>query len=148
LLQFTGLVTDSRWLKFQLPDMPRLIWGDAGFEEARRWPLLPSGTMTAGAPIPNIDWRQVWLAYFCVVSGSGDPIKDRHSFEEEQEEKFSSTGNPLLDEMNRALPLILKEEANPDREWLPHEKRHIRRVAERLSRLTAEARERKQSRRR
>ena len=71
LLQFTGLVIDSRWLKFQLPDMPRLIWGDAGFEEARRWPLLPSGTMTAGAPIPNIDWRQVWLAYFCVVSGRG-----------------------------------------------------------------------------
>ena len=89
--------------------MPRLLWGDAGFEEARRWPLLPSGTMTAGAPIPNIDERQLWLAYFCVVKGSGDPIqayKDRHSFEEEQEEKFSSTGNPLIDELNRAAPVF------------------------------------------
>ena len=27
LLQFTGLVTDSRLLKFQLPDMPRLTLG-------------------------------------------------------------------------------------------------------------------------
>ena len=127
--------------------MPRLIWGDAGFEEARRWPLLPSGTMTAGAPIPNIDWRQVWLAYFCVVSGSGDPIKDRHSFEEEQEEKFTSTGNPLIDEVNRAQPLVSEIDARPDREWSPREKRHMRRVTERLSRLTAEEQDKQSPRR-
>jgi hypothetical protein len=150
LLQFTGIVTDARWLKFQVPDMPStLSWGSDGFEDVRQWPLLPSGTMTAGAPIPKIDWRQVWLANFCVVKGEGDPIqafKDRDSFEEEQEEKFSSTGNPLLDEMIRAFPLFLEEEANPDREWLPHEKRHRRRVAERISRLTKESQERKRSR--
>jgi hypothetical protein len=150
LLQFTGIVTDARWLKFQVPDMPStLSWGSDGFEDVRQWPLLPSGTMTAGAPIPKIDWRQVWLANFCVVKGEGDPVqafKDRHSFEEEQEEKFSSTGNPLLDEMIRAFPLFLEEEANPDREWLPHEKRHRRRVAERISRLTKESQERKRSR--
>jgi hypothetical protein len=149
LLQFTGIVTDARWLKFQVPDMPStLSWGSDGFEDVRQWPLLPSGTMTACAPIPKIDWRQVWLAYFCVVKGEGDPVqafKDRHSFEEEQEEKFSSTGNPLL-EMIRAFPLFLEEEANPDREWLPHKKRHIRRVAERISRLTKELPKRKRSR--
>ena len=113
--------------------------------------MLPSGTMTAGAPIPKIDWRQVWLAYFCVVRGKkGDAIqafKDRHSFEEEQEEKFTSTGNPLIDEMNRALPLVSEIDARPDREWSPREKRHMRRVTERLSRLTAEEQDKQSPRR-
>ena len=151
LVQFTGLVTDARWLKFHLPDISRsrLSWGSAGFDDARRWPLIPSGTMTAGDPIPLIDWRQMWLAYFCVVTGGGDPIqafRDRHSFEEEEKAKFCSTGNPLLDEMNRALPLVSEIDANPDREWSPRERRHIRRVAERISHLTKELPKRKRSR--
>ena len=44
LLQFTGMIWDASLLKFQLPEVSqRLSWGSAGYEEARRWPLLPSG---------------------------------------------------------------------------------------------------------
>jgi hypothetical protein len=48
LLQFTGTSMDARMLKFHLPDISqRISWGSAGFKDARRWPLLPLGVMTA-----------------------------------------------------------------------------------------------------
>lgn len=135
LLQFTRLVMDAVWLKFQLPDLAsRLTWGSAGFEEVRDWPLLPSGTMTAGDPIPIIDRRQVWLAYACMVTGGGDPIqafKDRHSFEEE-EGKLLRDRYPLLAEMNWALDL---DNRKPGEEWSPYEKRRMRKLWERISRF-------------
>src|SRR5256885_9741602 len=44
LLQFTGMALDARLLKFDLPDVSdTLRWGSAGYEDARRWPLLPVG---------------------------------------------------------------------------------------------------------
>ena len=54
LLQFTALAMDARILKFRLPSLTaNLKWGSDGFEDARRWPLLPLGMMTAGDPIPT-----------------------------------------------------------------------------------------------
>ena len=135
LLQFTRLLMDARWLKFRLPDMAsRLTWGSAGFEEVQDWPLLPSGTMTAGDPIPIIDGRQVWLAYACILTGGGDPIqafKDRHSFDEEEEKRFRDR-YPLLAEMNWAMDL---DNRKPEEEWSPYEKRRMRKLRERISRF-------------
>ena len=75
LPQFTGISMDARLLKFHVPDISqRLRWGSAGFEDARRWPLLPSGVMTAGDPIPDNDPRQLWLTLFCIMT-VGDPIQ-------------------------------------------------------------------------
>ena len=37
-------------------------WGAHGFEDALRWPRLPSGTMAAGDPIPPHDERQLLIA--------------------------------------------------------------------------------------
>jgi hypothetical protein len=148
LLQFTGVAMDARLLKFEVPRLASgLSWGDAGYQEARRWPLLPSGVMTAGDPIPNIDSRRVWLALFCMLT-VGDPIQAFNGrLSVEEEETFCSTGNPLLDRMNLALPFVLKGEAHPDREWLPHEKRQMRRIVERITRLTKRLPKRKSSRR-
>ena len=54
LLQFTGMAMDARLLKFDLPDISDTLgWGSAGYEDARRWPLLPVGTIMAGEPIPD-----------------------------------------------------------------------------------------------
>jgi hypothetical protein len=150
LLQFTGLLNDARLLKFDLPDMPKLLsWGSAGFEDAQRWPLLPLGTMTAGDPIPSRDPRQLWLIPFCVVRGGGDLIqflKSRPSGEEE--EIFCSTGEPLFDAINSGLLLWAEAEAQPEREWSPHERRHVRKMAERISRLMEESQQQQRSRRR
>ena len=56
LLQFTGMALDARLLKFDLPDIgDTLGWGSAGYEDARRWPLVPVGTIMAGDPIPDLD---------------------------------------------------------------------------------------------
>ena len=69
LLQFTGIAWDAHLLEIHMPDISKkLRWGSAGYEEARQWPLLPSGTLTAGDPIPDIDARWVWLAQFCIVT--------------------------------------------------------------------------------
>ena len=62
LLQFTGIAIDATLLKFHVPAISkRLRWGSAGYEDAQRWPLLPSGMMTAGDPIPDNDPRRWWL---------------------------------------------------------------------------------------
>jgi hypothetical protein len=62
LLNFTSTFVDTIWLKFCLPSKSSRSergsgggykWGSAGYEESRRWPLLPLGTMTDGDPIPE-----------------------------------------------------------------------------------------------
>jgi hypothetical protein len=134
LMQFTGLAMDARLLGFQLPDISRkrFNWGSAGYEDARRWPLLPSGTMMAGDPIPNIDPRHLWLAYFCILT-VGDPIQAVQNglLSVREEEMVSSTGDPLVDEINWGLGFLLDDK--PEEDWLPHEKRRMRKLRERTS---------------
>ena len=68
LLQFTGMAWDAHLLEIHMPDISKkLRMGSAGYEEARQWPLLPSGTLTAGDPIPDIDPRQLWLDWNFVL---------------------------------------------------------------------------------
>lgn len=54
LLKFTLVPLDARYLKLELPDLSAApAWGSLGLRDARRWPLLPLGIMTAGHPVPN-----------------------------------------------------------------------------------------------
>lgn len=141
LMQFTGLAMDARLLNFHLPDISRcrLSWGGAGYEDARRWPLLPSGTMTAGDPIPDADPRYLWLVLSCILTVGGSPFQDfddrlsREEEEDEEEEKLSPDYDPLpfLAEIHWALTLDRKPEA----EWSTYEKRRMRKLSERISRF-------------
>jgi uncharacterized protein (UPF0332 family) len=64
LLNFTFMSFDACVLKLGLPNQSWLPaagikWGTAGYDESRQWPLLPSGTMTDGDPVPYED-AQLW----------------------------------------------------------------------------------------
>lgn len=132
LLQFTGTAMDARFLKFHLPDIPeRLRWGSAGFEDARRWPSLPLGMMTAGDPIPDIDPRRLWVVLFCMMP-EGDPIPDfGDNLSQEDEENSHRDSDPLLEDIFFALDL----DGKPEKEWSRYEKRRMRKLSERISRL-------------
>lgn len=131
LLQFTGMAMDARLQEFQLPDVSeRLRWGSNGYEDAREWPRLPSGVMTAGYPIPDLDERRLWIILFCMVTV---PIPDFPSnlYHEDKEVRFDLDNDPLIEDLVLALELDRK----PEQEWSRYEKRRMRKLAERVSRL-------------
>jgi hypothetical protein len=125
LLRFTGTAMDARLLKFELPDNSRrFIWGSAGYEDARRWPLLPLGRMADGEPIPPIDARRLLMTLFSHPIGEfPDDLDDF------PEEKIIT--DPLINDMIYALGL----DGIPEEELFPHQKRRLRRLSERISRL-------------
>jgi hypothetical protein len=52
LLHFTTIALDAFLLKFKLPDLSAPTkWGREGIKDARRWPELPLGIMTAGESV-------------------------------------------------------------------------------------------------
>jgi hypothetical protein len=54
LLEFTRVSLDAQVLEFDLPKIrAEPVWGVEGLKDAKRWPLLPLGTMAAGGPIPK-----------------------------------------------------------------------------------------------
>jgi hypothetical protein len=54
LAMFTSLMFDALYLKFDFPKgFCSIGWGRDGREEAKRWPELPLGTMTAGEPVEH-----------------------------------------------------------------------------------------------
>jgi hypothetical protein len=133
LLQFTGISMDARLLKFHVPDISqRLTWGSAGYKDALRWPLLPSGVMTAGDPIPDNDPRQLWLTLFCIMT-VGDPIQafENRLSREKEENRSHRANDPLLKDIFFALNL----DGKPEEEWSGYEKRRMRKLSERISRL-------------
>jgi hypothetical protein len=127
LLQFAGVATDARLLHFHLPDLTiKIGWGDIGYEEAGGWPLLPSGTITAGDPIPPRDARWLWLGLFCIVTPFIESVDELLSEDEE-----ANKNNPLLKDISFALDLDKK----PKEEWSDYEKRRKRVLSKRISRL-------------
>ena len=130
LLQFTGMALDARLLKFDLPDISdTLAWGSAGYDDARRWPLLPVGTIMAGEPIPDLDARRVWIALICIMT---KPFLDfAELFREDEDIRSQNDTDPLLEDIG----LVLDLERKPEGEWSAYEKRRIRRLTERISRL-------------
>jgi hypothetical protein len=122
LLQFTGMIWDASLLKFQLPEVSqRLSWGSAGYEEARRWPLLPSGLLEAGDPIPPKESRWIWIIAFCEII---IPILDEDTFLQADGEYRSEPVDPILE----GLSLLLDLESNPERELSRYEKRRLRKT--------------------
>jgi hypothetical protein len=131
LLQFTGMVIDSRFLPLQLPDLsPATRWGSAGYEEARRWPLIPSGMMAAGDPIPDSDERRLWLLLFCMIT-EGGTFADYGDSLFQVDEEIRSPGAEVhpLDDICLALDLDRK----PESEWSRYEKRRMRKLSEWIS---------------
>ena len=52
LLHFTTVALDAFILKLNLPELSAPArWGMEGIKDARRWPLLPLGTIAAGQPV-------------------------------------------------------------------------------------------------
>jgi hypothetical protein len=88
--------------------------------------LLPSGTATAGDPIPDIDPRQLWLTYFCIDTTFIPNFADELS-RAEDENLYHRASHPLLEETFFILDLDRK----PEEEWSPHEKRRARKFSER-----------------
>jgi hypothetical protein len=124
LLQFTGTAVDARFLKFQLPDISsELVWGSAGYEDARRWPLLPLDTMDRGDPIPQFGQR-LWIYLFCMVTSPEFP--DRIDLP--QEEK-------ITDPIARDIAFALDLDRVPEEELSRYQRRRLREIAERISRL-------------
>ncbi len=137
LLQFTGTAWDAHLLEFHLPDMKKLRWGIAGYEEARQWPLLPSGTITAGDPIPDpdIEGRWIWLGYYCIATPFIPNFVDE-LFRAEEKNPIHLYSDPILEEMN----FILDLDGKPEEQRTRHEKRRVRKFSERwaLDRLVDE----------
>src|SRR5262249_32954810 len=125
LLQFTGMAMDARLLKFNLPDVSKkLRWGSAGYEDARRWPLLPVGTMKAGAPIPDFDPRQLWIILFCMMT---EPILDfADILSREDEETPEDRDERVIED----ILLFADLDKKPEKEWSRYEKRRMRKLAE------------------
>src|ERR1700730_1632713 len=132
LLQFTGMTMDAGLLGFQLPDVSRkLTWGSDGYEDARRWPSIPSGMMTAGDAIPDGDERRFWVTLFCTITVDFS-ISDlvANLGQEDQEIRSDRDEDPLMQDLFIALDLDRK----PENEWSRYEKRRMRKLSERTSR--------------
>jgi hypothetical protein len=128
LLQFTGMALDARLLKFDLPEISdTLKWGSAGLEDARRWPLLPVGTITAGDPIPELDPRRLWIILFCMITEPFPELEDL--FREDQGTRSHREMDRLLQDVFLALDLDRK----PESKWSAYEKRRMRKLSERIS---------------
>jgi hypothetical protein len=129
LLQFTAMALDARLLKFDLPDISdTLRWGSAGFKDARRWPLLPVGTITAGDPIPDSDPRRLWIILYCKITAPFPDLKDLCR----KDEKIRShrERDPDLQDLYLAADL----DGKPESKWSAYEKRRMRKLSERISR--------------
>ncbi len=136
LLQFTVIAMDARLLEFDLPDIStKFRWGSAGLEEARKWPSLPSGTLTAGDPIPDRDPRQLCLACLYVLATRIPIDREMLLLPQSELEILADDGyrDPLSDDMKFALDFL---DAKPEEEWSRHERRRMRKLSERISHMS------------
>jgi hypothetical protein len=127
LLQFTALALDARFLKFGLAEVPgKFKWGGAGYDDARRWPSLPQGTISAGDSIPISDPRQLWIILACVITV---PIPDGEELDRIiEQDRVRCEENAHLQE----LLLFLDLEEKPESEWSRYERGRIRRLLKRM----------------
>jgi hypothetical protein len=130
LMQFTAMALDARLLKFDLSDISdKLRWGSAGFEDARRWPMLPVGTITAGDPIPDLDPRRLWIILICVMTEPFLNVDDL--FRKDEKVRSQWERDPDLQDIMLALDL----DGKPESKWTTYERRRMRNLSEWISRL-------------
>jgi hypothetical protein len=124
------MALDARLLKFDLPDISdTLRWGSAGLEDARHWPLLPVGTIMAGDPIPESDPRRLWIIMFCMIT---EPFPD---FEDLFRKDKGSGSHREMDHLLQDVFLALDLDRKSESKWSAYEKRRMRKLFERISRL-------------
>ena len=125
-LQFTTIALDALCLKFELPEhmMTPQKWRSHGFEDARRWPRLPSSTMTAGDPIPPRDERQLVIA-LCSVP---PPILQLNS------DSNSRPSRPVP-RLLRDIAFALDLDDKPEEQWTRYERRRMRQLEQKIARL-------------
>jgi hypothetical protein len=138
LFYFTNTLMDALWLKLLYPlwlksDLPhkswRPKWGSAGYEESRRWPLLPLGTMTHGDPISDEDAR-LWPFPLDRMK-EADPTPD---FDDNlsQEDEDEASAYEFLENLN--LLLDLAEKPEKEKELSRYQKLRLRKHFERYQR--------------
>ena len=131
LLQFTGMALDARFLKFELPNISKkLRWGSFGFDNSRHWPLLPLGTIFAGAPIPDLDPRRFVIIVCCMMTEPLPSLEDLSR----QHEKERSCGDKRELEL---LEFAVQSEIKADSEWSDYEKRRVRKLCDWIVRSRA-----------
>jgi hypothetical protein len=120
------MALDARLLKFDLPSVisDSFGWGSNGYEDARRWPLLPVGMITAGDPIPALDPRRLWIILACKIM---EPIPNVDDFYRKDEEVRSrcERDDPLL----RDIFLALELDRKPESKWSTYERRRMRKLS-------------------
>src|SRR5207253_2407057 len=99
------------WLKSDLPHKSwRPKWGSAGYEESRRWPLLPLGTMTDGDPVADEDAR-LWPLPLGMMK-EADTIPHCEDNRSQKDEDNPSPEHDLIEDIKLALDVA----GNPSRE--------------------------------
>ena len=119
LMTFTNLTFDRSFLKFDLPQAKQVPnWGTIGYEQSRRWPWLPSGTMTDGDPILN-EKAKLW-SFALNLLEQEKPENNRP----QQEEVSYSSEKAEEAEFLEILELLSASEKNPQKErGLPRHQR-------------------------
>ena len=125
LLQFTAMAMDARFLRFELPDISKTLkWGSAGLDDARRWPFLPTGTIMAGDPIPDVDGRRFWIMLSCMIT---EPFPDVESMFRQEQKRPAPRGSEV-----ELFEYLAQSEVKPESEWSTYEKRRVRKLCERI----------------
>jgi hypothetical protein len=131
LLQFTGMALDARFLKFELPNISKkLRWGSSGFDDSRRWPLLPLGTISAGDPIPDLDPRWFFIIVCCMIT---EPLPSLEDLSRQHEKERSCGGKRELE----LFEFAVQSEIKADSEWSDYEKRRVRKLCDWIVRSRA-----------
>jgi len=121
LLGFTSTFMDAGLLSFDLPPKSwrpkwgsggEYKWGSAGYEESRRWPLLPLGTMTDGNPVADEDAR-LWPLPLGLMK-EADSIPHCEDNRSQKDEDNPSPEHDLIEDIKLGLDVA----GNPSQTYL------------------------------
>jgi hypothetical protein len=125
LLNFTFMSFDAFLLNFGLPDQawrpaPGTKWGRTGYYESRQWPLIPSGTMTDGDPVPY-EHAQQWPLPLDAI----EEVDTTEDFQDNSSQEDEGNHSPQAD-LLADLILVRDVAENPERELSRYEKVRLR----------------------
>jgi hypothetical protein len=130
LLKFTSVFYDAALLQFDLRYTSEVLkWGTAGYEESRRWPLLPSGTIKAGDPVSD-EKARLW-PFPLDMTEKAEPTPELENDRSREEDFNSSAGSDLVHDWNLALDL--EEHPEMENELSRYQKLRLRNLFEHFS---------------